>query len=62
MVGIMTHHFEQNMCGLNPHAKPYAPAEQKDAENNNNNRDEGGAENDASEEKNDAELKQKKKL
>ena len=50
------------MCGLNPHAKPYAPAEQKDAENNNNNRDEGGAENDASEEKNDAELKQKKKL
>ena len=57
MAETMTHHFEQNMCGLNLHARPHVPAEQEDAEKNNDSRDEGSAANDASEEKNDIELK-----
>ena len=41
----MVHHFEQNMFGLNPHARPHAPAEQEDTTKNNNSRDKGSAEN-----------------
>lgn len=56
MAEMMTRYFEQNMHGLNPRARPYAPAEQEDAKNNNNSRDKGSAENNAtSEEKNDIE-------
>ena len=50
MVEIMTHHFEQNMHGLNPHARPYVPTD---------SREEGSVENDAvSEEENDIKTQQ----
>lgn len=50
MVDMMMHHFEQNMYGLNPHARSYVPAEQEYTEKNNNSRDEDSVENDTREE------------